>query len=101
MLLGSSVSEASAGSQGNHGDLCASSSWDEIAQDGKRGYFKLDSFEGKSAYLKAFIFSSLVLKRSKRISHNSLSSISTIVLNISLILPRRRTATFISLTGIL
>lgn len=66
-LLGSSVSEASAGSQGNHGDLCASLSWDEIAQDGKRGYFKLDSFEGKSAYLKAFIFSSLVLKRSKRI----------------------------------
>lgn len=25
-----------------------------MAQDGKCGYFKLDSFEGKSAYLKAF-----------------------------------------------
>lgn len=75
-----------------------------MAQDGKCGYFKLDSFEGKSAYLKAFascLFFFLLffhLRCSKVLTgcNNSLSSISLIVLHKSQILPCACTTALIS-----
>lgn len=59
-----------------------------MAQDGKCGYFKLDSFEGKSAYLKAFascrfVFYFFIFRCSNVLKgcNNSLGSISSTVLH--------------------